>query len=228
MARAVVAGIPHHVTQRGNRREDVFFADADYRRYLALLGEYSSARGLRVLAYCLMSNHLHLVVVPAEAYTLAAVLKPVHLRYAQHVNWTRGIGGRLWQGRFFSCPMDEAHTLAAVRYIERNPVRARIVRRAENYQWSSAAAHAGLRPDPLLWAPDALAESAGIPDWAGWLHEPEESLLLDRLRLNTRTGRPLGSAEFIDRIERTTGRTLRPQAGGRPCKPRPQRRQKHG
>ncbi len=228
MARAVVAGIPHHVTQRGNRREEVFFGEADFRRYLSLLEEYASARGLEVLAYCLMTNHLHLVVVPAEAHTLASVLKPVHLRYAQYVNWTHGLSGRLWQGRYFSCAMDDAHTLAAIRYVERNPVRARIVRRAENYPWSSAAAHAGLRTDPLLSDITRLKTSAGVADWAEWLRETEESTLLDGLRLNTRTGRPLGTDEFVSRIERKIGRTLKPQPGGRPRTRQPKERRKHG
>jgi putative transposase len=228
MARAVVAGIPHHVTQRGNRREDVLFDEADYRRYLSLLGEYAFARGFEVLAYCLMTNHLHLVVIPAEDGTLASVLKPVHLCYAQYVNRTHGLSGRLWQGRFFSCAMDDAHTLAAIRYVERNPVRARLVRRAENYTWSSAAAHVGLCTDPLLSDITRLKTSAGVENWSEWLRETEESTLLDGLRLNTRTGRPLGTDEFVSRVERKTGRTLRPQPGGRPRTRQPKDKRKHG
>jgi len=109
MARVVIPGCPHHLTQRGNRREDVFFTAADRQRYLELLGEYAEKHGLAVQAYCLMTNHVHLVVVPRAEASLAAALKPVHMRYAQHVNWTQHIGGRLWQGRFFSCPLDEEH-----------------------------------------------------------------------------------------------------------------------
>jgi len=124
--------------------------------------------------------------------------------------------------------MDEAHTLAAIRYVERNPVRARLVRHAENYAWSSAAAHSGLRADPLLSDITKLKTSAGIEDWAQWLRETEEGILLDQLRLNTRTGRPLGTTEFVSRIERKTGRILRPQPGGRPRKQRPRERRKHG
>jgi putative transposase len=227
MARAVVAGIAHHVTQRGNRQEKVFFTHADRERYLELLAEYSSARGLRVLAYCLMTNHLHLVVVPSEEYVLAAVLKPVHLRYAQHVNWTHRLTGRLWQGRYFSCPLDDAHTLAAIRYVEQNPVRARLARQAENYAWSSAAGHVGLRPDALLADISGLGAAAGITDWAAWLRGPLEDETVRRLQLCTRTGRPLGSEQFLDRLERRTGRILRPQRGGRPRK-RMGRQRKHG
>ncbi|HUU58732.1 MAG TPA: transposase, partial [Phycisphaerae bacterium] len=113
IARVIVPGCAHHVTQRGNRREDVFFTDVDRRRYLELLGEYAAEYRLAVQAYCLMSNHVHLVVVPFDSPSLSGALKPLHLRYAQHVNRTRGLTGRLWQGRFFSCPLDEEHLWAA-------------------------------------------------------------------------------------------------------------------
>ena len=151
MARVVVPGLPHQLTQRGNRREDVFFGDADRQRYLQLLIEYSDKHGLVTLAYCLMTNHVHFVSVPARADSLARVFKPVDLRYAQHINWTQGISGRLWQGRFFSCPLDDEHLWAAIRYVERNPVRARLVRKPEDYPWSRAQAHCGMRGDPILW-----------------------------------------------------------------------------
>ena len=125
--RVVVPGVPHHVVQRGNRREDVFFLAADRLRHMDLLRVYSNRHGLAVVAYCLMSNHVHLVVTPRDAQTLCRTLKPVHLRYAQHVNWTHRLCGRLWQGRFFSYPLDESHFWAAIPCVERNPVRAGLV-----------------------------------------------------------------------------------------------------
>jgi putative transposase len=207
--------VPHHVTQRGNRKADVFFTSQDRQRYLELLGRYSAERGLGILAYCLMTNHVHLVAVPPEPYVLGAVLKPVHLRYAQHVNRTQQEQGRLWQGRFFSCPMDDAHALAAVRYVEQNPVRAGLVSRAEEYAWSSAAAHCGQRGDALLSDPTGLLARAGIEDWSAWLAEREDSLTVELLLLKTRTGRPLGDESFIERLEKLTRRTLRPQKAGR-------------
>jgi putative transposase len=215
IARVVVAGVPHHVTQRGNRQEPVFFNEKDRQHYLELLGRYSAGRGLGIVAYCLMTNHVHLVAVPPEAYVLGTVLKPVHLRYAQHVNWTQKLSGRLWQGRFSSCPMDDAHALAAIRYVEQNPVRAKLVARAEEYPWSSAAAHAGLRGDALLSDPTGLVERAGTADWAAWLQERIDPLVEEQLRVSTRTGRPLGSIEFIERLERLTHRHLRPKKAGR-------------
>jgi len=216
MSRVVIPGVAHHVTQRGNRREDVFFSDADRRRYLQLLGEYSPDAGLEILGYCVLSNHLHLVVVPEHGSSLARVLKPVNLRYAQYINERKGWSGRVWQGRFFSCPMDARHCLVAVRYVERNPVRARLVKQAEEYAWSSAAGHTGQRVDPLLSDRQGLLGS--IDDWTDWLRTGAEDETLDRLRLYTRTGRPLGAPEFIERVERLTKRVLDPRPRGRPRK----------
>ena len=216
MARVVVPRAPHHVTQRGNRREDVFLCDADRRRYLSLLREYSAEHGLAVAAYCLMTNHVHLVAVPAEESSLAGTLKPVHLRYAQELNRRLGQRGVLWQGRFYSCPMDDPHAWAAVRYVERNPVRAGLVRRAEDYRWSSAPAHCGRRKDPLL-APE-IGFFDQIDDWSAWLAEEADPATVDRLRLFTRTGRPAGDDGFVARLEALLGRILRPQNPGRPRK----------
>jgi putative transposase len=214
MARVVVPGIPHHITQRGNRRENVFFVRSDYRWYLRLLADYSAERGLEILAYCLMPNHVHLVAVPAGADSLASVLKPVHLRYAQHVNRSQEFSGRVWQGRFYSCPLDADHTAAAIRYVECNPVRAGIEYRAANYEWSSAAAHAGLRRDRLL-APD-IDRWVAVSDWSDWLAEAEPEDSVTRLRLYTRTGRPLGHDSFVHKLEEQSGRRLHALRHGRP------------
>lgn len=217
IARVVVAGVAHHVTQRGNRCEVVFFSEADRQRYLQLLLHYSLQYGLKTLAYCLMTNHVHLVCIPEKAESLARVFKPVNLRHAQYVNWTQNLGGRLWQGRFFSCALDDAHLWAAIRYVERNPVRARLVARAEQYPWSSAPAHCGLRTDPLLCPlPSGLEEMR--PSWAIWLREDEAPEVLARLRLHTRTGRPAGDKSFVARLESMLGRVLWPQSLGRPRK----------
>src|SRR5271157_5395495 len=169
IARTVFAGVPHHVIQRGNRKEDVFFTSADRQRYLDLLKGYSQAHGLEILAYCLMTNHVHLVVVPPSETALADVLRPLHTRYAQHVNWTHELSGRLWQGRYFSCPLDESHCLTAVRYVECNPVRAGVVAKAEWYPWSSAASHVAPRSDALLSG--EWRDLTGIKDWSAWLRE---------------------------------------------------------
>jgi putative transposase len=164
-----------------------------------------------------MTNHIHLVCVPALVDSLSSVLKPVDMRCAQHVNWTHGISGRLWQGRFFSCPLDDEHFWAAIRYVERNPVRARMVRRAEDYAWSSAAAHCGLREDPVLLRLPKKRPAEAV-DWSAWLAEEDETEMLARLRLNTRTGRPGGGKRFAAELEARLGRKLWPKPIGRPRK----------
>lgn len=218
MARVVIPGVAHHVLQRGNRGEDVFFSDVDRQKYLGLLAFYANMHDVAIQAYCLMSGHVHLVVVPGEAESLWRTLKPVHMRYTQHVNWTRGLTGRLWAGRFFSCPLDPACLLVAVRQLERSPVRARTVRKAERYPWSSAPGHCGLRKDDLLRSPCGALATVG--DWSAWLREPDDEKLVAMVRRNTRTGRPAGDESFIDELEASVGRVLRPKKGGRPRKGR--------
>lgn len=131
LARNVFPGIPHHITQRGNRREDVFFSDKDRQSCLAWLKEYSEKHSLEILAYCLMSNHIHIVAVLKTEENLQRLLKPLHIRCAQRINREKGWKGHLWQGRFFSLTLDEAYLWAAIRYVERNPVRAKMHRKAE-------------------------------------------------------------------------------------------------
>lgn len=169
-ARTVIPLVPHHVTQRGNRREPVFFCDGDCLSYLAWLDEYSHRHGTAILAYCLMPNHVHLIVVPAHAHSLQRTFKPLHMRFAQRVNRMHGWIGHLWQGRFHSEPLTEGHLWNAVRYVELNPVRAGLVERAEDFVWSSAQGHCGIRPDGLL-ASGSPWKSAweSVGDWGQWL-----------------------------------------------------------
>ena len=209
IARIVVPEIPYHIVQRGNRREVVFFFEEDRNYYLKLLLLYSRQHGLHVKGYCLMTNHVHLVAVPDKESTLCDVLKPVHLRYAQHVNWTHGVTGHVWQGRFFSCGLDDAHYVQALRYVERNPVRAGLVRRAEDYPWSSAAGHCGLREDVL--APDTGLLTEKMGDWRAFLAEGELGEETNQLRMHTRTGRPLGGEMFLNLLETLLNRTVRPK-----------------
>ncbi len=211
MARLVVPGVPHHVTQRGNRRQDVFLVEDDYGVYIRLLGENSRARGLDIWAYCLMPNHVHLVCVPRTADALRAAVAETHRRFTLHVNTREDWRGHLWQERFHSFAMDEAHLYQAVRYVELNPVRAGLVKRPRDWRWSSARARLGGRDDPLL-APARPLEEFG--DWRAYLRGGLDDETLARLRLNSRTGRPLGSDDFIRDLERRTGRTLKPQKRG--------------
>ena len=204
-------GLPHHVTQRGNRRQPVFFGDDDYRAYLEELTRQSRRVGLRIWAYCLMTNHVHLIVVPEAEQSLAHGLGETHRRYTRRVNFREGWRGYLWQGRFGSVPLDEPHLLAAMRYVECNPVAAGMVARAADYPWSSARAHVTRTSDPLL-SPCFLTDT--ITDWAEFLVIPEETALTRRLELHVRTGRPLGSPAFIAQIERSLRRSVQPQRRG--------------
>jgi len=219
IAREVFAGIPHHVTQRGSRRDNVFFVDEDRDTYLDLLTEYCHKYSVDILAYCLMTNHVHLVAVPTHKDGLERVLKPLHMRYAQYVNRRNGWSGHLWQGRFFSSPLDDEYLWFCVRYVERNPVRAGMVESAEDYPWSSAAAHCGLRGDDLLSTASVhLKVFAGIENWSAWLHEQDDATRLGILRRNSHKNLPCGSDDFVDALERMAGRLLRFRPIGRPKK----------
>jgi putative transposase len=212
LARVVIPGIPHHVTQRGNRRQTVFFGDGDYRAYLALLAEYTREAGVAVWAWRLMPNHVHLMQVRPSEQALRAALAETHRRHSRAINERAGWRGYLWQGRFASAPMDEPHALAAARYIELNPVRARLARRPQDWRWSSARAHLTGREDGLTRL-DAL----GIPvaDWAAFLASGLDDAALDAFRAAERSGRPLGDATFVERLEAMTGRRLARRRPGR-------------
>ena len=223
-ARIVIPGCPHHVTQRGNNRQDVFFVDDDRRMYLSILAEQAEAFGVTVQGYCLMDNHVHLVATPRTAESLAKAIGRTHWVYTRYINRLHGRVGHLWQNRFYSCALDEMHLWRAMAYVERNPVRAKVVRRAWRYPWSSAAAHCGQK---------VAASSGGdvldldLPWW--WAHQTpeawrevvaagEDAADLATFRLGAARGRPLGSDSWLSKLERRVGRRLRPRPVGRPRK----------
>lgn len=217
LARSVFAKMPHHITQRGNRREDVFFDDEDRAVYLGWLREYAQAHQVEVAAYCLMTNHIHLILIPSTEDGLQNVLKPLHMRYAQRLNRSRQQQGHVWQGRYFSSVLDGDYFRAALRYVERNPVRAKIVRKAEDYLWSSARGHCGRETNPLLRAKSGwLGDFEDIENWSKWLSEPDDEAALLVLRRNAMMGLPCGSEKFIKKIERLSGRNLHFRPQGRP------------
>jgi putative transposase len=215
LARVVVAGVPHHVTQRGNRRQPAFFGEQDYVAYLDLMAEWCAALGVEIWAYCLMPNHVHLIAVPKTADGLAKALGEAHRRYTRRVNLREDWRGHLWQGRFASFPLDRAHTLAAARYIELNPVQARLADRPEDYPWSSARAHLTGVDDRLARVGPLLDE---IGDWRTFLSVPARKDEGEALRRHERTGRPLGDEGFLTQMETLVGRRLR--RGKRGPKPR--------
>lgn len=207
-ARVMLEGQPFHLTHRGNHREPVFRNDADRRAYLRLLGRFSAEFGMSIWAYCLMGNHIHLIAVGEQRRSIPQALGNTHRSCSRLRNLETDVTGHLWANRYFSTALDEPHLWAAVRYVELNPLRARLVSEATDYPWSSARAHAGLRSDPLL---DPQRPFPGpIGDWAAWLGAGLEEQTAARLRANTSTGRPTGSERFVQDLEISLGRRLRP------------------
>ncbi len=213
--RLVVPGYPHHVTQRGIRRQQTFFDHTDYQTYIELIKELKVKAGVDIWAYCLMPNHVHLIAVPSEKQSLARLFGTAHHRYAKRVNAIHDWRGHLWQERFYSVVMDETHTLAAMRYVELNPVRAGLCRRADEWPWSSVHGNLGNKSDELV---DKSAVRDIISDWQRFLSEYSESSLIDSLRTQTSTGRPTGDDRFIKALERKTGRRIRRYNSGPPPK----------
>jgi len=207
LARVVLPGYPHHVTQRGNRRQTTFFNQQDYRYYLSVMAKWCRHHQVEVWAYCLMPNHVHLVIVPSSEDSLARAVGEAHRRYALKVNQREGWRGHLWQERFASFVMDQTHLLAAVRYVELNPVRAGLVDRPEDYKWSSVCAHL-MREDDALVTVKPMLEIVG--SWEKFLQVDDEESY-SHLRKHEKTGRPLGSESFVEKLEGLTGRNLRPK-----------------
>jgi putative transposase len=211
IARVIAAGIPHHVTQRGNRRMTTFFADEDYHTYINLMAEWCRKCAVEIWAYCLMPNHVHLIAVPESEDGLRRGIGDAHRRYSRMINFRQDWRGHLWQGRFASFPMDESYLLAAARYVEMNPVRARLVPDATSWPWSSARAHLAGRDDRLVKVAPLL-EMAG--DWKLFLCAATDEEM-EKIRRHERSGRPLGSESFVERLESDLARALKP------CKPGP-------
>jgi len=211
LARVVMSGHPHLVTQRGNGRGRCFFGDADYALYRDLLAENCHAAEVEVWAWCLMPNHVHLILVPSDPDGLRRALARVHRSYAGVIQARRKRSGHFWQGRFGAVAMDEEYLAAALRYVSLNPVRARKVERAQDWRWSSTSAHLRGKDDGLT----ALAPiKARFPRFADLLASEPEADLFDRLRAAESIGRPLGDDRFLARLERRTGRVLKPAKRG--------------
>lgn len=210
IARIIAAGIPHHVTQRGNRRMTTFFRDEDYQEYIALMAEWCRKCGVEIWAYCLMPNHVHLIAVPESEDALRRGIGEAHRRYSRMINFREKWRGHLWQGRFASFPMDETYLLAAALYVETNPVRANLSPDAASWPWSSAQAHLAKRDDGLVKVKPLLDM---VSDWKQFLAGPDEERLND-IRRHERTGRPLGSDGFVEWLESALGRALKREKPG--------------
>ena len=211
IARVIAEGFPHHVTQRGNRRLPTFFCDGDYEKYLQIMAEWLTKRDVNVWAYCLMPNHVHLIVVPQNEGGLRRGIGEAHRRYTRMINCREGWRGHLWQGRFASYPLDNNHLLAAARYIERNPVAAGLVAQPWDYRWSSARSHLEGRDDVLVRVKPLLEI---VDDWRDFISKETTKEIVKALHRHEHTGRPLGDETFIERLEAATGRHLKPKKPG--------------
>jgi putative transposase len=183
-----------------------FFRDEDYQTYIKLMSEWCEKCHVEVWAYCLMPNHVHLIVVPETEDGLRSGIGEAHRRYSRMINFREEWRGHLWQGRFASFPMDETYLLAAARYVEMNPVHAHLTPDAASWPWSSANAHLSGKDD-LLVKVEPLLEMVG--DWKGFLSGAEDDKQINDIRKHERSGRPLGAETFIERLESLLDRPLK-------------------
>lgn len=217
--RTVIPLLPHHVTQRGGRRQDVFFAPGDRSVYLELLTHYAQRYGVELLAYTLMTNHVHHLAVPYEEDSLRWTFQMTHKRYAEFINARHQWTGHLWQSKFFSSPVDDSYFWVALRYIYRNPVEANLVTHPSEYQWSSAPAHCGKGDNPYITATGQYGiRIANRSDMFEWLKERPNPEHVKQLRKCTHRDLPTGSEDFLTRLEREHGVRAHPPKVGRPKK----------
>lgn len=216
-SRIVAPDLPHHVTQRGNRRAPIFFEPGDQGVYLELLARETRRREVEVWAYCLMPNHVHLILTPRTPGGLGLAVGEAHRRYTNFVNARAGWTGHLFQSRFASVAMDEAHLMAAVRYVSLNPERARLAARARDWPWSSVRAHLAGEDDVLVKVRPVLDRQPRFADLIDARND-DDPQLFRALRLAEMSGRPAGTADFVAALERRLGRTITPRPRGRPAK----------
>lgn len=200
-ARIIVPGMPHHVTQRGNQRQRVFFEPADYRAWLQIAAAAFPAHGVEIWAYCLMPNHTHLIATPSDETGLARAMAVLNATYARRVHARRSLSGHLWQGRYASFPMDGSYLYRCVRYVGLNPVRAGLVAKASEWPWSSVRAHLGGACDPLLTRGPVAELLGSDAAWAFGESRKDESVWAE-LRRASIDGRPLGSSDWIRGLHR--------------------------
>lgn len=215
IARLVLPGYPHHVTQRGNYQQTVFSIERDYKYYLSLLKKYAGEYSLSILSFCLMPNHVHFICVPSKKESLANTFKTTHMLYAQYLNKKNNLNGHLWQGRFFSSILDEKYLYVALRYVENNPLRAGLVKAPWDWKWSSARSHVKGEYSNLDLG--EISQFIEIKDWVAYLIESVAKESIDTLRNNTLKGRPSVDPNLVPRLEKVLGLSLISAKRGRPA-----------
>ena len=211
--RVVIPGIPHHITQRGVRRQQVFFSHDDYTLFTNLLRHFLKKTDLRVLAWCLMPNHYHILVTPPHSKSLAEFFAPLHRTYSFIINQREGWSGHLWQERYNSFPVDNDHTMAAARYIELNPLRAKLVNSPDEYPWSSAQAHLTSQEDGIT---DLVSSMNLQHDWKSLLESGLTDEEIAQFRHHENTNLPLGNPQFLEEIRKSCSIPTEPRKRGRP------------
>lgn len=214
--RIAAGGVCYHVLCRGNARQIVFPAERDYEEFARLLADHGEAAGARLLAWCLMPNHVHLVFWPREEGELGRFMQRLLTAHVRRHHRRHGGSGHLWQGRYKAFPIQEdRHLLTVLRYVERNPVRAGLVASARDWRWSSHRARLGLAGGPEL----AASPAPRPEDWGAFVDAAQTAAELEQLRLSANRGRPFGEAVWVTATAARLGleRTLRPL--GRPAKP---------
>ena len=227
IGRAILQYYPHHVVQRGHNRQVVFVETGDYERYLETLAQFKDVYGVKVYAFCLMTNHVHLLVAPEEIAGLGQLMKRLAGRQTRYHNRLEGRTGTLWESRYKSSPVDtDEYLLACTRYIELNPVRARMVTTPQDYRWSSCHYHLGrngwdwLDPDPCYLAlgnDDAQRQERYRHFLRATIPEGEWNLIRDAVQ----RGQLTGTGRFVDKVEEVLGRRIEKRARGRPPKTEP-------
>jgi putative transposase len=216
-ARLIVPNYPFHITHRGNNKEIIFQTDEDRRRYLYLFEEAKQKYGMHVIAYCLMNNHVHYVAFPENEASFAKTINTVHTRYAQYFNQKYNRVGHLWQGRYYSCLLDESHLLAAVRYVERNPVRSGLTIKPWEWIWSSATEHVGLERRGIVSLKEPSSYMS-IPSWQAYIDTEDRSEDISEIRKQTFSLRAWADRSFIEEMESKYGIKLTIGSKGRPKK----------
>ncbi len=213
-ARIAIVDFPHHITQRGNNKNTIFFDDEDYSKYLTLLEKYKTKYYLDIFSYTLMPNHIHVKAIPKQLDSFSRTFNYTQMCYTQYFNKKYKKVGHLWQSRFFSCPLDEQHTYAVTKYIELNPVRAKLVKNPEDWKWSSARDHLDIEQGIISLS--SREQILDIPNWREYLRiEPSEELI-ETINVCTLKGKPLGDKAFFEMLENKLGISLASRPKGRP------------
>ena len=216
--RITIPGVPHHIVQRGNNKNSIFFEREDFEQYLRLLSRYSQKYEFRILSFCLMTNHVHIVGIPSEIGSMSSLMRSTQHRYSLQLNRKMGKSGHNWYSRYYSCPCDEFHGVSSMRYVELNPVRAGIVKEPWDYMWSSAMYHVGQRSYPEFLDRNWWNKRFSPRDWEELLVQTTELDSISLIRNNTKSGRPLGSKEFREMVKSQAGVEKERRLRGRPKK----------